>query len=107
MENFFERTRKWSGSLQDAIAHKSPTEPKLVHLITCMQLSKEVTEVLDCVPWKFERECPGKSREELLEEMVDVYNFFLKLMWCHEISPDEFMDAWENKKTIIERRLLP
>ena len=106
MASFFEYSKKWSSELQAAIADRSPSDKKLVHLITCMQITKEITEVLDCVPWKFERDMPIKGREELLEEIVDVYNFLLKLMWCHEISTVEFVEAWEEKKTVVERRLL-
>lgn len=103
----FEKMLKWSFGLQDQIAHRSPSDMKLVHLITCMQLTKEVAEVLDCVPWKFERQHEGASREKLLEEMVDVFNFFMKLMWTHNIYPEEFMKAWEKKRKIIEGRLIP
>jgi NTP pyrophosphatase (non-canonical NTP hydrolase) len=99
---------QWSRELQDKIIHRYPQDPKLRHLISCTQLAKEVLEVLDCVNWKFERDDPklNKSREELIEELVDVFNFWMKLMHTHKVSLEEFSRAWEKKKLIIEERLL-
>ena len=96
----------WSMGIQKAVAHKYPEDKKLAHLISCMEITKEITEVLDCVPWKFSRHQDKGTREHLLEELVDVYNFFMKLLGTHDVTPEEFYEAWEKKRTIIEDRLL-
>ena len=95
---------KW---LQDKVKDRYPTDDlSLNHLVACTQLSKEVSEVLDCQPWKFERGMEAESREKLLEELVDVFKFYIRLLVIHDITPEEFQKAFDIKSDIVEKRLL-
>jgi len=100
---------QWCKELQARIGDRYPESLPLNHLVACTQLSKEVMEVLDCVPWKFERKdekLENVPRDKLLEELVDVFNFYQRLLWLHNVTPEEFEKAWEKKRIIVERRLL-
>jgi len=92
--------------LQKKLEARYPDDLRLNHLISCVQINKEVAEVLDCVPWKFERGMESVSREALLEELVDVFRFYCRLLFIHNIRPEEFQEAFDKKSNIVERRLL-
>lgn len=103
---------KWCCDLQKQVP--SGMSHKDDHVNTCMRLVKEIAEVLDCVDWKYERDDPRlldseneDAREHLAEELVDVFNYFMRLCWLHGITPEEFEKAWLAKRDIIEKRLLP
>ncbi len=98
----FDRSKR----LYDALRDRYPFNSELLHLIACTQLSKEVYEVLDCVAWKMERGMESASRAELLEELVDVFKYFNRLLCIHDITPEEFQKAYDLKSEIVERRLL-
>ena len=101
-KSYFDRSQE----LYDLLKDRYPTDTRLLHLICCTQISKEVSEVLDCYPWKFERGMHIPPREKLLEEMVDVFKFFCRLLIIHEVTPEEFEKAFNEKSDIVERRLL-
>jgi len=92
--------------LQKQVAKRYPDDPKLKHIVSCVQIAKEVFEFLDCAPWKFERKNEGKSRDMLLEELVDIFKYYIRLLVVHEITPEEFLEAFNKKSDIVERRLL-
>lgn len=92
--------------LQDKVKDRYPDSLVLNHLIACAQLSKEVSEVLDCIPWKFERVLEPEPREKLLEELVDVFKFYIRLLVIHEVTEKEFQEAFNKKSDIVEKRLL-
>lgn len=92
--------------LQKKLKNRYPEDLRLNHLISCVQITKEVSEVLDCIPWKFERGMESVSREALLEELVDVFRFYCRLLFIHHITPKEFQEAFDKKSNIVERRLL-
>jgi len=75
-------------------------------MLSCIQIIKEVTETLDCIPWKHEREMKAVSRDKLLEELVDVFKFYIRLLWIHHVTPEEFQEAFDKKSDMVERRLL-
>ncbi len=93
---------KWT---QEKIKNKYPEDLRLNHLIACVQISKEVMEVLDCIPWKFEREMDSVIREKLIIELVDVFKYFCRLLIIHDITPEVFQKAFTKKSEIVERRL--
>jgi len=95
----------WCCELQKHIQDRYPQDNRLCHLIACTQLTKEVSEVLDCIPWKFERGMEPEPRERLLEELADVFNFYMRLLWVHDVTPEEFRHAWIKKSEVVERRL--
>lgn len=45
------------------------------------------------------------DREHFLEEVVDAFNYFFNMLLYLGVSPDEFIDAYEKKHSIIMRRL--
>lgn len=92
--------------LQEQVAKRYPDDHKLKHIVSCVQIAKEVFEFLDCEPWKFERDNEGKSRDILLEELVDIFKYYIRLLVVHEVSPEEFLKAFNEKSDIVERRLL-
>ena len=79
---------KW---LQDKVKDRYPTDDlSLNHLVACTQLSGMEAE----------------SREKLLEELVDVFKFYIRLLVIHDITPEEFQKAFDIKSDIVEKRLL-
>jgi hypothetical protein len=92
--------------LQKQVEARYPSDPKLKHIVSCVQIAKEIFEFLDCAPWKFERENEGKSREVLMEEMVDIFKYYIRLLVVHNVTPEEFKKAFDKKSDIVERRLL-
>ena len=94
--------------LYEKLKDRYPKKKELNHLICCMQIVGEIKEVLDCVPWKFERsdKSTDKSRDELLEELIDIFKYYCRLLCIHDITPKEFQEAFNKKSDIVERRLL-
>ena len=91
--------------LQEQVKDKYPEDLRLNHLITCIQIFREVSEVLDCIPWKFERGMETVSRADLLEELVDVFKFFCRLLHIHSVTAKEFQEMFNAKSDIVEKRL--
>lgn len=92
--------------LQEKVKDRYPEDLRLNHIISCIQINKEIAEVLDCIPWKFERGMETVSREKLLEELVDVFRFYCRLLYIHKITIQEFQKAFDKKSEIVERRIL-
>jgi hypothetical protein len=70
----------------------------------CLYLHKEVDEVLDNVPWKQHRFIGNASREDLLEELVDVQKFLFGLMQVWNVTPAELYRAFMRKSDVVEQR---
>ena len=79
------------------IIKQYPDNLGLRHLIYSTHLAKEAHEVLDCYPWKFHRGMKEVPREDLIEELVDVYKFWYNLILLHKITPSEFEKAYWKK----------
>ena len=94
---------KW---LQKLVKDRYPNDIQMNHIITCAQLFGEVKEIMDCMPWKYERGMEKESRERLLEETIDLFRYFGKLLDIHKITEEEFKKAFEKKSNIFERLLL-
>lgn len=92
-------------NLQAILKHKYPDNLGLRHLIGCTELAKEVTEVLDCFPWKMVSDMQSASREQLCEELVDVFKFFMNLLIIHGITEEEFKLAYDAKSRKVRERL--
>ena len=75
-----------------------------VSSILCLAIIKEVTEVLDCTDWKLHRRKRQASREELLEELIDVYKFWLCLVIHHDFDLDDIERIFILKSNLVERR---
>lgn len=93
--------------LQELLKDRYPVDLALRHLIACTELSKEVHEVLDCVPWKMVSSMPADTREQLCEELVDVFKFFMNLLIIHGITSKEFEEAYTKKSKKVRDRLCP
>ena len=79
------------------------------HSIRCLQLADEVHEVLNLMNWKPHCRPEGEERtidrDELLDELSDVFKFFMNLLHIHDVSLLEFEDAYREKHLIVLKRL--
>jgi hypothetical protein len=82
----------------------SVQDPTEIHSILCLSIIREVAEVLDCVDWKLHRSKPAKPREELLEEMIDVFKFWMCLAAHHGLTVAEIVNMFNKKSDIVEER---
>jgi len=79
-------------------------DPIQVHNTLCLAIIREVTEVLDCKSWKLHRNKLEKSREALLEELIDVYKYWLCLVVHHGFARCEVIGMFHHKSDIVENR---
>ena len=79
-------------------------DPIQVHNTLCLAIIREVTEVLDCKSWKLHRNKLEKSREALLEELIDVYKYWLCLVVHHGFNSNEIVRMFHQKSNIVEAR---
>jgi NTP pyrophosphatase (non-canonical NTP hydrolase) len=82
------------------------TDPTQIHSILCLHLIREITEVLDCADWKLHRNKTPATREELLEELIDVFKFWLCLVIHNGFSPAQIFGMFNAKSDIVEKRAL-
>lgn len=77
------------------------------HAIRCLQLADEAHEVLNLMGWKPHRRGDGQpiDRDELLDELVDVFKFFLALWDIHDVTVEEFEEAYKKKHAVVLKRL--
>ncbi len=79
------------------------------HSMRCLQLANEVHEVLNLMGWKPHRKPEDGEftidRDELLDELSDVYKFFLNLLHIHNVGINEFEEAYGKKHAIVLERL--
>lgn len=79
------------------------------HAARCLQLADEVHEVLNLMHWKPHRRGEGNEkvidRDKLLDELVDVFKFFMNVMHIHDVCVVEFEEAYMKKHAIVLQRL--
>ena len=80
------------------------TNPTEIHSILCLSIISEVIEVLDCISWKLHRARLNKPREELLEELIDIFKFWLCLVIHHGFDADDIVAMFRMKSDIVEER---
>lgn len=69
-----------------------------------LSMHSELTEVLNNVPWKKHRFIGPADRDALLEELVDVQKFLWGLMSTWQVTPTEFLRAFDRKSDLVEQR---
>jgi hypothetical protein len=67
---------------------------------------KEISEVLDCLPWKSHRKYASKeiNMEELESELIDVVKFLMNVMYIWSIDSKKFVEAFYKKSKEVEER---
>jgi hypothetical protein len=83
---------------------KYPADAALKHLVYCTHLGQEVSELLDCIPWKFNRKLAPLPRKRLLEEAVDVQKLLINVLELHGVTAEEFRNAFHEKSAVVEQR---
>ena len=96
--------------LQDRVASRYPEKGTADdHAARCLQLADEAHEVLNLMHWKPHRRGEGNERtidrDELLDELSDVFKFFMNVMHIHGVGLLEFEDAYREKHLIVLQRL--
>jgi hypothetical protein len=76
-----------------------------LHLRLCAHMHSEIDEITRCADWKLHAAGSMAPRSHIVEECVDVWKFMLNLLVLHDISPDEFRTAFEEKSFVVERRV--
>lgn len=93
--------------IQHRVRDRYPTNDHENNKERCLQLMVEVVEVLNHFEWKPHRH--DYSREvdynEVADELVDVYKFFLNLLIINGISPKTFEVHYAKKHAIVLERL--
>ena len=74
---------------------------------TVLQIIKETTEVLDEINWQPHRLKNTKtiSRDYVVEELIDVFKFWLNLCLLYNVKPQEIYDVFMAKTVKVEEKL--
>jgi hypothetical protein len=103
---------KEQGALQERMGHDfeaMSTEERMRYFRDqALALIKEVTEVMDTVPWKPWATYPADAEindGEYVEELADVLIFFLNLLLVGDVHPDRLVEAVDRKITKNQVRL--
>ena len=75
---------------------------------TALKGVEEMFEALQHLKnWKTHKQKGSKDfdRAEFLEEMVDAFNYFFAMFVMLGVTPEEFMEAYEEKNLKIHKRL--
>lgn len=70
----------------------------------CRALQQEVSELVDCVPWKWWAHYQHLDKEHAKEELVDVIHFVVSLAQTLGMSPDDIFTAYLEKNAINHQR---
>ena len=70
-----------------------------------LHLSDETHELLREIKWKMHRQQNFQvNRNNLLEEWIDVYKYWLTIGQIWNITPEEFINTFEQKSEVVEQR---
>lgn len=68
-------------------------------------LIKEATEVLDCINWKDHKLQKFEvNRSNLVEELIDVFKFYLAIVTLWDINDKDFHEAFERKSIVVAQK---
>ena len=68
-------------------------------------LIKEATEVLDCINWKDHKLQKFEvNRSNLVEELIDVFKFYLAIVTLWDVSDTDFFEAFERKSIVVAQK---
>jgi len=74
---------------------------------TLMFIFRETSEILDETNFKSHiKEHKSLDKEKILEEMIDLFKYWVNLCIIFEYSEDEVFDMFNKKSEIVEKKLL-
>lgn len=83
----------------------TPEQRQHWHEKYTLLINKELMEVLDETEYKPHRKITGKMvRSNMLEELVDVFKYWMCLCQTHKVSVDEIMDEYHRKSNVVKQR---
>jgi NTP pyrophosphatase (non-canonical NTP hydrolase) len=72
---------------------------------TILSLHKELSEVLDTIPWKTHRKIDMiYDKEHIKEELIDCFKYIINICLMHDMTPQIFVDCFKEKSKIVEAR---
>lgn len=83
----------------------TPKARDAFHLALCRHLHGEVDELVRCVDWKIHARGETSSPRTIAQECVDVAKFLINIMLLHGISARDFVVAFHEKSTVVEKRV--
>jgi len=70
-----------------------------------LHLYSECDEVLREINWKMHRKHNDNiSRQNLVEELIDVFKYWLSIALIWDVSPEEFLREFDRKSSVVEQR---
>ena len=70
-----------------------------------LHLFSEFDEVLREINWKMHRsKSINVERQNLVEELVDVFKYWCSIIQVWDISPEEFINEFDRKSLVVEQR---
>jgi len=66
----------------------------------CRAMDQELSELVDCVPWKWWASYQKFDRQNARVEIVDLLHFLISLAQVMEITPDELFEAYTKKHIV-------
>jgi uncharacterized HAD superfamily protein len=70
-----------------------------------LALIKEATEVLDCINWKDHKlEQTDINESNLVEELIDVFKYYLAIVILWGIDQDRFLHEFERKSVVVAQK---
>lgn len=64
-------------------------------------LMPELSEVLNEINYKQHKSNKPVKRDKLLEELIDVFKYYLNILLMWDITPEEFIDMFKRKSKIV------
>lgn len=83
----------------------APEQRQYWHEKYTLLLNKELMEVLDETEFKPHRKVTGKMvRSNMIEELVDVFKYWMCLCQVHGVSAEEIMNEYHRKSNVVKQR---
>ena len=83
----------------------TPEQRQYWHEKYTLLLNKELMEVLDETEFKPHRKIQGKMvRSNLMEELVDVFKYWMCLCQVHNVSADDIIEEFHRKSNVVKQR---
>lgn len=70
----------------------------------CRAMDQELSELVDCVPWKWWASYQKFDKQNARVEIVDLLHFVISLAQVMEITPDELFEAYTKKHQVNLQR---
>lgn len=83
----------------------SPEQRQYWHEKYTLLLNKELMEVLEETEFKPHRKIQGKMvRSNMVEELVDVFKYWMCLCQVHEVDVEEIVEEYHRKSNVVKQR---